>query len=391
MDGSNGWDEVEKAQKLIEMATKLAYLTLLLQIVDVNNLLELNAEFLSHLDNVNNFAIIEGKIKKCEMLLRPKISWQMVTKNLSEVISNNDLEGFLKSDPTDSSNEYINNYKGIPFKVIKDNFDVTNFVHENKQISDLPLHGYVLNSIGYTAETNILFNACYFINKSRLYIKRYTKLIEGKIIANISENERILHNELYQQINFSSIQAFLNIITFIECFTNSVANNHLLSINLNKDIVDYMSDKDKISTQEKLLTYPMLINNQSLNDAKHYYSSNKHLLANNSFNNPYNQNMQSFMKFREHRDSYIHHSPNQFVEKPKVSIILNPTDWYNLAERTFTTCTSMAKQFWFECYHKEGPHYLFDLDENELAKAGHNLLIQEIHILGDLLNNGYFS
>ncbi len=331
---------------------------------------------------------IKDQVCKIEEILKPKKAYSEIIIDCLYYFSNGNINNFLESDPSDFNNPFFKNFKGFELSWLLEHFDVTNFMKKFPYLSDLPLHGTIISGpsntpLGVTSEGQILTQICSYLYKITKYKERFDDLTKGKMLIELEgKDQRLLYYLPFFIINFS-IQTFLNLMTFVECFINSVAFDYIQkNLNIPKEAKNFLSDYDcHTPTITKLIRYPQLINEPDrLEIIKKKVTDNEITGINDKYN-----------KLIQLRNAYIHNSPNPSIKKPKQSILMNHYDWFDKANEAFDICIDVAKDFWYRCGHESGPNYLFGLDKLTLREESKSTFSAEIITTGDLISNKYLE
>lgn len=331
---------------------------------------------------------VNDQICKIEEILKPKKFYFETIKDYLCYFSEGNENDFLKSDPFDFNNPFFKSFKGFTLSWVLEHFDVTNFTKKFPQLSDLPLHGTIISGpfdtpSGMTSEGQMLTQICSYLYKITKYKERFDDLTKGKILIELEgKDQQLLHSLPFFIIDFS-IQTFLNLMTFVECFVNSVAFDYTQeNPSIPQETKNFLSDYNgNIPTITKLIKYPQLINEPDRLEIINKKITNNDITGIND----------KYDKLTQLRNSYIHNSPNPNIKKPKQSILMNHYGWFDKTNEAFDICIDVAKDFWHKCGHESGPNYLFGLDKLTLREKSKPTFSTEIAIIGDLISNKYLE
>lgn len=390
-------DEALKSNEIYKImiynSTRMWYFTCLSLIFDIENLKAITTGDVKTLLSDDSFVIeMENNINKMELLLEPKsdYSWEIFCRDLSYCLSNNNPEKLTGTDYLDPKNDIVRNYRGIELSWLMNYFKLGGFMVKYPQLSDLPLHGKIISTtepIGITTETMILSSAIDFYNKAKIYLNKYESLTRQELIINLPKDVYFVVNKLANLINTYSIQSFINFMTFIECFVNSVAYNYIQTNEIKDEILKkYLSDdveRKLISSPQKLYFYPIIIKKGDLKKLNIYNAIKKEDFS----NHPDQEIYKKYFDLIELRNSYIHYSENPNIMRKKSPILLNHFDWFENAEKAYRVCLKIASNFWKDCGYENGPKYLINLDEIEFEKTSKDSFISEVHVISSILGD----
>lgn len=306
-------------KKREEIEEKVLYFIILALICDykeIESLLSARIEYISDIP----LRTIKDKIIEFEQYLEPKSEQKEIIKALYEYISNGSNEIFFKSNFRDITNIFLNSFKGIPISILQQYYDISKLLSSKEQLIDLPIHGYIFDSKGITSEYFILISAFHYFTKAKMYMERYQYIFNKDYINKLDENDRFVFLSLYDCLRDYSIQAFINYMTFIECFVNSVSYNFVLkNPNMNIELKNILSEnKNIIDIRKKLLVYPDFIKNNRHNQVL----LNEQIKYEEKSDSFYGSNFCEYSLLVENRNSFIHYSPNPDTKKPKKTNIV---------------------------------------------------------------------